>query len=345
VARDPIIFHDCNIWDNLLYGEVGDEESDPKRILQICHRIGMSQDLLTNLDEHLGGQATARSGTTSASGGKGIAKALKKDAEQKAVSMASISYTDRCLIHLARALITNPDVLIVHKPLSNFNGVDMERVLAVLREFVDLRGFEAPPGDRRGRRPRTCIMSFAALEGVDVPDLVLQVKNGQVQTVDMHQVSNVQSIAKALVRILDVDGDGSVSREEFVSKLLCEPDLAKLFDISDEVRASTDAEEELRRVFNKLDFNKSGSMRTDELMKIIQDRLRLRVPTKSREQSRQQPPPAAPEMNGTAPRTSECWDMQIQMPDEVPDTLSYRVKCAELRYSSSGGKRESTELQ
>lgn len=332
VTRDPTIFHDCNIWDNLLYGEVADEEADPKRILKICHRIGMSEDLLASLEEHLGGQSLADGvSTTSGSSGKGIAAARRMDAEQKAVSMSSISYTDRCLIHLARALITNPDVLIVHKPLSNFNGVDMERVLAVLREFVDLRGFESPPGDRRGRRPRTCIMSFSSLEGVDVPDLVLQVKNMSVQTVDMHQVSNVQGIAKEMVRVLDIDGDGSVSRDEFVSKVLSDTHLAKLFDISDEVLTSRDGEGQLRRVFDKLDFNKSGSMRTEELMKIIQDRLRLRVPTKSSDRSQEERPPAP----SGARQTSDCWDMQLQMPEESPDTLSHRVKCAELRYSSS----------
>merc|ERR1711959_814252 len=155
VTREPLLFHDVNVWGNLVYGEMTEEDSDPERVFRICKRMGMSEQLVESIHAnaaHVGDRDTGNGG---AHAGTGHSVARREIAEQKAASMNNISYTDRCLIHLARALIVNPDFLIIHKPLTHFNGVDMERVLEVLREFVDLRGLESPVELRRQRRPRT----------------------------------------------------------------------------------------------------------------------------------------------------------------------------------------------
>ena len=63
---------------------------------------------------------------------------------------AGISSSDRAIIHLARALITSPHLLLLHRPLSAVDEEVADRILDVLRDFVDQRGLalDGPPETR-----------------------------------------------------------------------------------------------------------------------------------------------------------------------------------------------------
>jgi hypothetical protein len=56
-----------------------------------------------------------------------------------------ITRTNRQLISLGRALVMNPEVLIVHKPDCLFSDSFSEILIKVFREFVDNRGVCMPP--------------------------------------------------------------------------------------------------------------------------------------------------------------------------------------------------------
>merc|ERR1719482_2531594 len=90
------------------------------------------------------------------------------------------SSTDVAGVHIARALITNPEVLVVHRPTIYFDEHAGARVLALLHEFVDLRGLEMPITDVARRRPRTCVMSTSSSREVRRADMVLEVKDKRV---------------------------------------------------------------------------------------------------------------------------------------------------------------------
>jgi len=318
VTRDPLIFHDCSLWDNLLYGEVAEEDRDPQRVVQICKRIGMSPDVLESL-QHASRPCVVRKPESSSHCGTGHSVANREVAEQKAFSMTNITYTDRCLIHLARALIVNPDVLVVHKPLTHFNGTDMECVLEMLREFVDMRGLETPVEMRRCRRPRTCIMSMASLDGIDIPDLVLQVKDNKVEEVNMTVIAELEHRSRELRDRVDINGDGFVARAEFINEVKKSLELAKLFDISDEVFSNSDAKvnEMLGQAFDDLDFSNVGRITSDEMMKCLQHQMQTHMPTK-----RSQRADIHTNGNGSVNSTSkDASQIQVDLPP-MPDVES-----------------------
>jgi ABC-type multidrug transport system fused ATPase/permease subunit len=70
-----------------------------------------------------------------------------------------LSETQTQLISLARAIIANPDLLCLHKPTQILTSKYATAVMDILREFVDHRGVNEDPEQRRFRRPRTIIMS------------------------------------------------------------------------------------------------------------------------------------------------------------------------------------------
>merc|ERR1711862_779590 len=66
---------------------------------------------------------------------------------------------ERICIHLARAFITNPEVLILHKPLELFDSKMENRLKHLMNAHVDERGLGLTAADRIFRRPRTVFFS------------------------------------------------------------------------------------------------------------------------------------------------------------------------------------------
>jgi ABC-type multidrug transport system fused ATPase/permease subunit len=86
-----------------------------------------------------------------------------------------LSLTERHLLNIARALVFDPEVLIIHKPTLPFDERLSGRVLALLRQFVTERGIHLDPEQMTRRRPRTLIMSSAKIQGVKAADRILRV--------------------------------------------------------------------------------------------------------------------------------------------------------------------------
>ena len=55
-------------------------------------------------------------------------------------------------MHLARALVANPEVLVMQKPTSHFDLRHGHLVTGGLRAYVDERGLELPAGEAQ-RKP------------------------------------------------------------------------------------------------------------------------------------------------------------------------------------------------
>jgi len=70
-----------------------------------------------------------------------------------------LSYASKAKIHLARALIMNPEVMVLQRPLSHFNHKEQKVVLELLNEHVKHRGLGLPPETACHRRPRTIFLS------------------------------------------------------------------------------------------------------------------------------------------------------------------------------------------
>jgi hypothetical protein len=95
-----------------------------------------------------------------------------KSHENAHLWLKHLSGMETSLIHLARALIMNPEVLVLQKPLSSFGQVKGRKVCEVLITNVRERGLCLPEDDRTRRRPRTMFLSAVDqnrwLSGADV---------------------------------------------------------------------------------------------------------------------------------------------------------------------------------
>jgi len=101
------------------------------------------------------------------------------------------SHTQRVLLHIARALISNPEVLCIHKPTMAFGIEISKHVLAVLKEFVYNRGVELDPATAHFRRPRTAIFTAASLSAMSHADHVFLVDSSKGATlVDKDDVTD-----------------------------------------------------------------------------------------------------------------------------------------------------------
>eukprot|EP00747_Dinoflagellata_sp_TGD_P069484 gnl/TRDRNA2_/TRDRNA2_156148_c1_seq1.p1 gnl/TRDRNA2_/TRDRNA2_156148_c1~~gnl/TRDRNA2_/TRDRNA2_156148_c1_seq1.p1 ORF type:complete len:291 (+),score=31.83 gnl/TRDRNA2_/TRDRNA2_156148_c1_seq1:2-874(+) len=70
-----------------------------------------------------------------------------------------LTYTDRAKMHLARALIMNPEVLVLQRPLHHYDRPAAKLIFEVIKKHVQLRGIALPTGSLDRRRPRTCFFA------------------------------------------------------------------------------------------------------------------------------------------------------------------------------------------
>ncbi|CAK9081367.1 Octopine permease ATP-binding protein P, partial [Durusdinium trenchii] len=70
-----------------------------------------------------------------------------------------VSRSEAKRLHLARAFIASPEVLVLHSPLNDLDDNLAQDVVQLLRDFVDERGLELDPSTKHRRRKRTVFFS------------------------------------------------------------------------------------------------------------------------------------------------------------------------------------------
>jgi len=152
MPQEPLFMHGT-LRENLTFGLPQDDvDGDLDRMVAICTRLGLSQRLINIL----------------------VNGSLENWTNV-------LSMTEKVLLHLARAIIANPEVLVLEKPTLVFDSDQTIEVLRVLREFVDQRGLEVERCTHKGeveklsRRPRTCIFTASRQEGCAIADEIYEV--------------------------------------------------------------------------------------------------------------------------------------------------------------------------
>eukprot|EP00404_Azadinium_spinosum_P027879 CAMPEP_0180668386 /NCGR_PEP_ID=MMETSP1037_2-20121125/62899_1 /TAXON_ID=632150 /ORGANISM="Azadinium spinosum, Strain 3D9" /LENGTH=531 /DNA_ID=CAMNT_0022697115 /DNA_START=145 /DNA_END=1736 /DNA_ORIENTATION=+ len=114
VPAEPLFIHGT-LRDNLTFGLQSDDtkDGDLQRIIAVCSRLGLSKRMISHLTD---------------------------DSVENWSSVLSMS--EKVLLQLARALIANPEVLILAKPAMPFTDAEALEVLSALRAFVDDRGVD-----------------------------------------------------------------------------------------------------------------------------------------------------------------------------------------------------------
>jgi len=167
-----------SLWSNFAVGKVywRDNEAEAGRILRICRRLGFSTRLLDMLEgtmeQYLAGD-----------------ESIETSRWQR-----RLSASDRSLITVARALIYNPEVLVMNRPTSQLSEITAGKVYELLKEFVRNRGVELPVEGVAKRRPRTAFISFVRMTGVAIADIVWSVEDGSVTELDKEGVSHIQVV-------------------------------------------------------------------------------------------------------------------------------------------------------
>jgi len=90
-------------------------------------------------------------------------------------SHKTLSKSERKRIHIARALIFNPEVLAIQLPTQSFDLFSKFKTLACLREFVDGRGLcvQSDGANKAMFRPRTCVFTTGDPKELQDVDYVL----------------------------------------------------------------------------------------------------------------------------------------------------------------------------
>lgn len=144
-VRDPM-FIEGSLMDNLTFGSLHERDSQPKRVWKICKKIGVSDDILNCLNTG--------------------------DVQHWT---QVLSQTQRQLLSIARALVSSPEVLCLHRPCTVFSQETTMHVHEALQDFVRSRGFEQDQLCFNSRRPRTCIMTAHRLQDVEGADRLFHV--------------------------------------------------------------------------------------------------------------------------------------------------------------------------
>jgi ABC-type multidrug transport system fused ATPase/permease subunit len=175
VSQQPILLN-ASPWENLAIGKQywKDNDFESNRVITICRRLGLNPALLQHLEDTR--EQFLENGTTDSPSARWT---------------ETLNSSDAALIHLGRAFIYNPEVLVIHRPTLLLSGRSSEVVLEMLREFVDERGVELPVDNSGRRRPRTAIASFARAGGVQLADTVWGVQKGVVSEIPKDQVSDL----------------------------------------------------------------------------------------------------------------------------------------------------------
>jgi len=172
VSEDPVLL-DRSLWSNLAIGRDywRSAPNETERILRICTRIGLSRALVKQLEES-----------------KERFLAGEDDANDVRWQVP-LSNSDTVLIHLARAFIYNPEVLVMNRPTTRLPESTSRLVIDLIQEFVKNKGTELPASDLWRRRPRTAFVSFVRLQGVKAADVVWKVDKKGVEVVEKADVS------------------------------------------------------------------------------------------------------------------------------------------------------------
>lgn len=158
VPGQPMFFS-TTLLENLRYGVHGNSDDGRlERVLEICRSVNVSEELI---------------------------KVIEEETRQNWDS--HLSLTQKMSLHLARALIANPDMLILHKPTIAFDSDTASDIMKTLKKFVEHRGlcFDANIGLRRRK---TCIITKTRLEGCEMADKIFWVQKTGVKAVGLDEL-------------------------------------------------------------------------------------------------------------------------------------------------------------
>jgi len=179
-VSQTVMLLDLSVWENLTFGR--GKDADPWLVEGILEKMDMKLTLSLCRDDIDKRKQQWRAEASS------VAKGEKEDKESDEPSdfsehatqqLDAISYAEQANIHLARALIMNPEILVLHRPLSHPDGQqDQRETMEVIREHNTNRGLGLPKELVHRRRPRSVFMSPETVAQARQADVVWLLQGG-----------------------------------------------------------------------------------------------------------------------------------------------------------------------
>jgi len=171
VSDCTMIFETWSAWDNLVFG-LSEGGIDKERVRRILEFLGMTKTLKLVEDDLIISEGDLAPDPARCQSGLFAVEELPVDERSWHEGLSS---TERSKMCLARALIANPEVLILHKPFLNYELEAKDLVKAAIVEHKQNRGISMPQDKVSQRRPRTCFYSVVDPRDADLADVVWQI--------------------------------------------------------------------------------------------------------------------------------------------------------------------------
>jgi len=155
ISARPIFVHG-SLLTNLRYGVLDDDDTDGSiyRIRQVLTKLRAPSDITKALDD------------------------------PQSDWISSLTTSSMHIVDLARALISNPEVLCIEDVLMPYDDMTAQLVLTALREFTFQKGLCVDVRGQDRRRPRTCLVTTSRMFGLTYYDLVLSVNAEGISEID-----------------------------------------------------------------------------------------------------------------------------------------------------------------
>jgi len=173
VAREPMFLH-ASILHNLSLGLADPSQIDLKRARKILNALGL-QDVVEMIDKDLKLEGDHHDENAAE---QFMEDELKLMASTETSWERSLTQSRKVKLHVARALIADPDVMILDRALQSLHEDAALEVLQVLKQHVQEKGLflsdeEQAEQETATRRPRTVFFSTAVC--LHMADSILQI--------------------------------------------------------------------------------------------------------------------------------------------------------------------------
>jgi ABC-type multidrug transport system fused ATPase/permease subunit len=172
VMAQPLFFRDT-LWKNLIFGCTRTPKAD--RVVDIVRKLKMPQTEATLRQEF---KKMHTEGKLELPGNSALLRQLEQmqDVEEldEKSHIARLPGSELAKLNLCRGFITNPEVLIAHRPAAAFDTADQKAIIYnLLREHRDKRGLAMEDSRQQvhKRRPRTVFYTSQSNVGRDVADV------------------------------------------------------------------------------------------------------------------------------------------------------------------------------
>lgn len=183
MSREVCVLHDSSLLENLIFNSPIERLGGLPRILDVCQQCGFSETVLAEVARSaVVGRQDQATGSAFAQRSSPIEEVFQDTPGSAnlcrgSALFADFSQTDLARLSLARAMIMNPECLVMHMPLVSFSDTDAADMMSMIQRHASERGLAMPATERDLRRPRTVFMSSSALDRCKGADVVFEVSS------------------------------------------------------------------------------------------------------------------------------------------------------------------------